>query len=439
MKKRWLLLLTAVGLPVFAQSLPPGTNSTFRGDARHSGVYRASGAPEFHAMKWKFHVGGQVLSSPVVSNGTVFIGSSDHHLYALDLATGEQKWKFKTGSRVTSSPAVADGVVYFLSYDSNLYAVDAATGQQKWKFHTGGERRFAAQHLHGAEPAAETMPDPFDFYLSSPVVWNGNVYFGSGDTNVYALDASSGSLKWKFKTGDVVHASPAIDSGIIYIGSWDSYFYALDAATGKEKWRFKTGEDPEIHNQVGIQASATVADGTVYFGCRDSKFYAVDAATGAQRWAFSNKGSWVIGSAAVRDGKVYFATSDSGLFHALDAKTGAVLFSLDFKRWPMFSSPAIAGDTLYIGSHNGRLMAINLKSQSVAWTFETDGAKANGATYTKPDGTPNYEAAFFDFFYDDMVSGVEKMMSVGAVLSSPVVADDAVLFGSADGNVYAVH
>ena len=134
------------------------------------------------------------------------------------------------------------------------------------------------------------MPDPFDCYLSSPVVWNGAVYFGSGDGNVYAVDAGSGALKWKFKTGDVVHASPAIADGKVYIGSWDSYFYALDAATGKEVWRFKTGEDPDIHNQVGIQSSAAVVDGVVYFGCRDSHLYALDAKTGEKKWAYRDQG-----------------------------------------------------------------------------------------------------------------------------------------------------
>ena len=180
------------------------------------------------------------------------------------------------------------------------------------------------------------MPDPFDVYLSSPAVSNGAVYFGSGDGNVYALDAASGVLKWKFKTGDVVHASPAIVDGKLYIGSWDSYFYALDAATGKELWRFKTGEDPDMHNQVGIQSSATVADGVVYFGCRDSNLYALDAATGKKLWSFNNKGSWVIVSPVVQAGKLYFATSDTALLHVMDAKTGAPIDSLKFY-WPIFS------------------------------------------------------------------------------------------------------
>jgi len=431
--KRLLVLACLVFCsPVFAQ------DAMFRGNPQHTGVYSGPAISKFSKIKWQFHTKGQVLSSPAIAGGTLYVGSSDHFLYALDAATGSVRWKFKTEGRITSSPAVSDGVVYFGSFDGNFYAVDAASGQLKWKFKTAGERRYAATHLHGAEPAAETMPDPFDFYLSSPVVVNGAVYFGSGDTNIYALDAASGNLKWKFKTGDVVHASPAIADGTLFVGSWDSYFYALDAATGKEKWRFKTGDDAEIHNQVGIQSSAAVADGVVYFGCRDSKFYAVDAVTGKQIWAFPNKGSWVIGSPAVLGGKVYFATSDSGLFYSVDAKSGTVIFSLDNKHWPMFSSPAISGDTLYVGSHEGKLLGIDLKAQKVAWSFQTDGSKQNGAAYTKPDGLPNYEAAFFDFFYDDMVSGVQKMMAVGAILSSPVVVNGTIYVGSADGNVYAL-
>jgi outer membrane protein assembly factor BamB len=432
MKRFLLVCVLAVCSPAFAQ------DAMFRGNPQHTGVYGGAGVPQFTKIRWEFHTNGQVLSSPAVSGNTVYAGSSDHFLYALDREAGTLKWKFKTESRITSSPAVSAGIVYFAGFDGNFYAVDGATGQLKWKFGIGGERRFAAKHLHGAMPAGETMPDPFDFFLSSPVVWNGAVYFGSGDTNIYALDAASGKLKWKFKTGDVVHASPAISDGTLFVGGWDSYFYALDAASGKEKWRFKTGEDAEIHNQVGIQSSAAVADGVVYFGCRDSNLYAVDAATGKQRWAFNNKGSWVIGSPAASDGKVYFATSDTALFYALDAKSGAAIFSLDYKKWPLFSSPAIAGGMAYIGSHQGKLFAIDLKTQKNAWTFETENSKKNGPPYTKADGTPNYEAAFSDFFYDDMVAGVEKMMSVGAILSSPAVVDGTIYVGSADGNIYAL-
>ena len=356
----------------------------------------------------------------------------------MNAESGAAQWKFDAKSRIPSSPAVADKVVYFGAYDGNFYAIDAATGVLKWKFQTGGERRFAGKHLHGVQPVSETMPDPFDCYLSSPVVWKGAVYFGSGDGNIYSLNSASGALNWKFKTGDVVHASPAIADGTLFVGSWDSYFYALDAATGKEIWRFKTGEDPEIHNQVGIQSSAAVADGMVYFGCRDSHLYALDTKTGEKKWAFSGHGSWVVSSPAVKDGKVYFVTSDSSLLYALDAKSGAVMHSVGFNHWYLYSSPALAGSMLYVGLTQGRLVAVDLTGFKPAWSFETDGMKEHGPAYTKPDGSPNEEALYRSDFYDDMVSGVDRVMSMGAILSSPVVAGNAVYVGSADGNLYAL-
>lgn len=431
-------LLTA-GLLACTAALPAcAEDAMFRGNLAHTGVYAGTAIATAPKAKWAFKTKGMVLSSPAVSGSSVYVGSTDGRLYAIDLQTGAKRWEFRTGARVTSSPAVANGMVFFESYDSNFYAVDAATGAVKWKFATGGEHRFTAKHLHGIEPKSETMPDPFDFYLSSPAVWNNAVYFGSGDGNVYALDAASGALKWKYQTGDVVHASPAIADGTVFIGSWDSYMYALNATSGALKWRFKTGEDADIHNQQGIQSSAAVVGGTVYFGCRDSHLYAVDEKTGAQRWSYDNKGSWVIASPAVRDGKVYAATSDTGLFYALDAKTGAQLFSLDFHHWPMFSSPALVENMAYIGSHQGKLLAIDLKKQAVAWEFQTDASKKLVPGYSNPDGSINYYAIQAGNFYDEMVVAVAKTMDVGAVLSSPVVDHNTVIFGGADGNLYAL-
>ena len=412
--------------------------SMFRSDPQHSGVYQSRAITAFHKIKWQFHTGGYVVSSPAVAGASVYVGSTDGSLYAIDRETGALRWKVHTASRVVSSPAVAAGTVYFGSYDGYFYALDASNGRLKWKFKTGGERRFAGTHLHGSQPIAETMPDVFDVFLSSPVVWKHAVLFGSGDGGVYSLNAASGSLNWRFKTGDVVHASPAIADGAVFVGSWDSYFYALDAVSGRLKWRFKTGDDPDIHNQVGVQSSAAVLNGTVFFGCRDSHLYALDARTGEKKWDFPTHGSWVVSSPAVRAGHVYFATSDSGLLYDLDAKTAKPTFSLNFRSWPMFSSPAIAANMLYIGSHAGKLIAIDLNQKKVAWTFETAAAKQNGPRYTNPDGTPKYEAAFASDFYDDLIVGYAKMMSVGAILSSPVVSDGTIYVGSTDGSVYAL-
>ena len=411
----------------------------FRGNLQHSGVYNAPGLAKLTGVKWKFHTNGRVISSPAVADNIVYVGSTDCNLYAIDLATGAQKWKFETKGWVVSSPAIDAGTVYFASYDSNFYAVDAASGQLKWKFQTGGERHYIGKHIHYLQPAAEAMPDPWDFYLSSPSVWNGTVYFGSGDGNVYALDAAAGTLRWKFQTGDVVHSSPAIADGVLYIGSWDRYLYALDAASGAQKWRFETGDDPDAHNHIGIQSSPAVVNGVAYFGSRDAYAYAVDVATGKQIWKFSTEGSWVNNSPVVHEGRVYFGTSVPGIVHAVDAKSGKVVFDVNSGS-PVFASMALAGDIVYIGNFAGKLSAIDLKQQKPVWTFETDGAKQNAAAMTNADGSIKWETLFPspNVFYTDMVLAVNKLFSMGTILSSPVVAGDTVLFGSTDGVLYAL-
>ena len=436
---RFLVVAAATAFVAWnAAASSPSADAMFHGGAAHTGVYAASGPAPQGRLKWRFRTAGEIVSSPAISAGTVYIGSADHQLYALDLATGALRWKFETKGRVSSSPAVVGGVVYVGSYDGSLYAVDAARGTLKWKFDTEGERRFAAPHLHGAEPRNEVMPDVFDFFLSSPVVVDGLVYFGSGDRHVYALNAADGTLRWKLATRDVVHASPAVVDGALYIGDWDSTLYALDARTGAERWRFQAGRDPDIHNQQGFQSSPAVADGLVFVGCRDAKLYAIDAKTGVQRWAHDAKGSWVIGTPAVRDGHVYASTSDTGLFMAFDERTGAPQFSIDYKHWPMFSSPALAGRYAYIGSHLGKLLAIDVTTGRQAWSFDTDAATRAGRRWIKPDGSPKGEDAYGDFFYDKMITGTYALMSAGSVLSSPAVADGVVVFGSMDGNVYAL-
>ena len=130
----------------------------FRANEQHSGVYAATGVPNFNKVKWQFHTAGQVISSPAVVGGIIYIGCTDGNLYAVDREAGTQIWKFDAKNRITSSPAVSDGVVYFGAYNGVFYAISASRGQLRWKFETGGERRFSAKHLHGSQPAAKPRP-----------------------------------------------------------------------------------------------------------------------------------------------------------------------------------------------------------------------------------------------------------------------------------------
>ena len=248
----------------------------------------------------------------------------------------------------SATPAIAGATLYVGSYDGKFYALDARTGRPAVEVRdrraSGGSRRRVCTAC-----SRRTRRSPIRSTSSCRArSWEADrCYFGSGDGNVYALDATSGDLRWKFRTGDVVHASPAYADGVVFFGSWDSYFYAVDAKTGAEKWRFHGGEDPLMHNQVGFQSSPAVVNGVVYIGCRDSNLYAIDAATGSEKWRFNDSGSWVISSPAVAQGKVIFGTSDSSaLLSSLDAETGKQIVRQQGSAY-MFSSPSVAGNIVY--------------------------------------------------------------------------------------------
>lgn len=408
----------------------------FRGNPAHTGVYD-SPPPTLTQTKWAFKTGGPVVSTPAVADGVAYVGSADTFLYAVRLTDGAELWKASTGLGVESSPAVAGGVVYVGSRDGKVYAFDARTGAVRWTFATAGERRFTAPGIHGIQPRTEMMPDPFDVFLSSPTVVDGTVFIGSGDHHVYALDAATGAQRWTFETGDVVHASPAVVNGVVYIGSWDAYFYALDAETGRLIWRFETGRDTTIYNQIGIASSAAVVDGVVLFGCRDGHFYALDAETGQQRWAEDNQMGWVIASPAVRDGIVYFPTSDGTQFKALRIDTGALVWRTA-NRNVSFSSPAIAGDTIFFGTHDGLLNALDAATGAVKAEFQTEGHKAFAAQYLDEAGKIRSSELFTGRTLESVFRGLSLQFQLGSVLSSPVIVDGVAYFGSTDGHLYAV-
>src|SRR2546421_1960242 len=109
----------------------------------------------------------------------------------------------------------------------------------------------------------------------------------SNDTTISTSNAGQLVKNWAFKTGGVIGSSPTVVGGTVYVGSWDGYEYALDAATGTLKWKTYLGQtsvqgcNPP---QAGITSTAAVLNGVVYVGGGDSYWYALDATTGATLW-----------------------------------------------------------------------------------------------------------------------------------------------------------
>ena len=360
----------------------------FRGDPSHHGVYDGGGS-SLVGLAWRVATEGDVISSPTIAGGVVFVGSGDGHIYALDLATGDRRWRYDAGSPVSSSPAVGGSLVYAAARDGSIVALDASTGVRRWRLTTGADLPLPWGHESG------------DHFISSPTYVNGTVVIGSGDGAVSAIDARTGRVRWRARTAGRVRSSPAVAEGRVFVGSYDGRVYCFDLASGAERWHYDTEGVTLASGSFGfdrrsIQSSPAVADGVVYVGARDGFLYALDAATGQLRWRVDHKVSWVITTPAVSEHTIFAGSSDAHFVQAVDT-TGRELWRVNTDV-PVWSSPAIAGNLVFFGDGAGRVHAVDRRSGTERWMFRS------GST----------------------------------VFSSPAVAGRLVIFGSTDGSVYAL-
>ena len=298
------------------------------------------------------------------------------------LSTAQQRWAFLAGLDVYSSPAIAaDGTIYVGSLDDNLYAISPA-GKQKWAFLTGGSIMSSPaigadgtvyvgsfdKNVYALDPATGKPKWVFptgNWVKASPTIGaDGTVYVASFDKNLYALDPTLGTAIWSFTMGSDAYAAPAIGAdGTIYLASEDDYLYALNPATGVKKWAFKTGN--AIYSSPAISADGTM----IYVGSEDHKLYAVNATTGLQKWAYATNDVIYSSPAIATDGTIYIGSSDNSLY-AINA-TGTKKWSYATGNW-LKSSPTIGGDgTVYVGSYDKSLYAINPSTGKKIWSFPT--------------------------------------------------------------------
>jgi outer membrane protein assembly factor BamB len=309
----------------------------FHHDINHTG-YSDSTAPNTNNVLWYYTTGGDVLSSPAVVNGKVYVGSDDSNLYCLDSLTGAKIWNYSTGSWVASSPAVADGKVYVGSSDGKVYCLDATTGTQTWNYATG------------------------DWVYSSPSVFNGKVYACSFDYNVYCLNATTGEFIWSYTTGGAMPSSPAVADDRVYVGSHDDNIHCLNASTGAWIWNYTTGDD--------IRSSPAIADNRVYVGSLDNKLYCLNASSGELLWNYTTGGD-IRSCPAVAYGNVYFGSPDAGVY-CLNASDGTRLWALA-TGINVQASPAIAEGKVYVGAYNNVTYCLNASTGAIIWFYVTGG------------------------------------------------------------------
>jgi eukaryotic-like serine/threonine-protein kinase len=379
----------------------------------------AAGPAVAQRPAWTFQTEGRIFASPTVNGSTVFVGSSDRHLYAVDAETGVERWRFRAGGAVDATPAVADGRVYAVSRDGALSAVDATDGTHRWTFRTGGEQRH----------------DFWDFYLSDPLVHGGLVVFGSGDGHVYAVEQRTGEERWRYRTGGMVHGSPVADDRHVYVGSFDGVLYALDLATGEPAWTYRVEGHRHFPNGE-LQRGPALHHGVLYVGSRDYHLYALNAEDGTLRWRIREGDGWIIATPLVDGEHLYFGASDGQRFYAATVRDGAVAWSIPVQT-RVFGSAVRAGDAIVFGGFNGKLLAVDPRDGALRWSFQTPASRANFETVYDERGEINEEMRAM-YRRGQGRAAEEMILSLGSIAGTPAVDGSRIYFGSTDGVLYAL-
>jgi len=356
--------------------------------------------------KWKadissngtgFPFGSPFISSPAIApDGTIYIGSTNHFLYAF-FPNGTLKWKYEVGDKIVASPAIgSDGTIYVGSADRQFYAINP-DGSLKWV--------FATKSILSSSAAIATDGTIYvgGTHLDLTIICVGSdkqttVQLGE----LYAINPN-GTLKWSFPLSGVVNSSPAVASdGTIYIGSDGDFKF-------------------DISNPCGIKFSPAVpstyppSDANPFFPV-NGHVYAVNA-NGTLKWDFKTLGHVESSPAIGDDGTIYIGS-----------------------HYPLEAYGATRSDLVGVGSlTTGYLYAINPKG-TIKWYTDLFGAVDSSPSIAS-DGTIYVGSDKNDFFAVDP-SGTIKWQypTRGDVKSSPAIASDGTIYvGSNDGSLYAIN
>jgi len=305
----------------------------------------------------------------------------------------EPVWVFTTEDEIRGTPTVYDGKLYCGSYDNNLYALDASKGDFIWKYPAEGG------------------------IVCRPTAFENNIYFGSEDHRLHVVNAQFGRLNWTYTTEGPIRSSPHIAEGHAFIGSDDGYLHAVNLVSGRLTWRVDVG--------ARIRSSALVANEHIYFGTETGDFYCLDFGSSV-RWRFKAKRA-VTSSPVHADGIIYFGSVDATLY-AIDAKTGWVVWRFRLGK-PTISTPYIYKDWIFIG--------VDRKSAKELWAFETEN-QVTGSPIVHQDSV--YCGSVDGSFYClELRTGRLrwKHQTGGPITGTPFAQDEMVYIGSTDKCIYA--
>lgn len=335
-------------------------------------------------------------ATPIIADGTIYIGDLDGTFHALSLTTGETRWKFKGEAGFSAAAAFVAGAAdaagglpsLVVAGDSFgvVRALDAKTGEVAWEHERDGE-------ISGGP---SVVVDPCG---RGPA----RILVGSQDASLVCLSAESGKELWSHSIADQIRCMPTVVAGRILIAGCDGRLHAIDAATGKPAgevaidgptgttpaglgtsvffgseggtfYRIDVASPPDTNHSIRWQkkpagggqayrSSATIAEGTAgplaIVGTRGRAVEAFSAADGTRLWRAPMRGKVDASPVVVRvretgrnPDSAVIAADTAGRIAALRTGDGTVLWEFDAGQG-FTGSPAVAAGRVVLAGEDG--------------------------------------------------------------------------------------
>jgi outer membrane protein assembly factor BamB len=301
-------------------------------------------------------------ATPIISEGTIYLGDLDGTFHALAIESGETRWSFKGDAPFTSAAVVstAPGPQLVVVGDAGgmVRAFNCTTGAVVWTYETTGEISGGPTLLERPEGLC--------------------VLVGSQDASLSALNFSDGTLLWKHSITDQIRCSPTVARGKVLLAGCDGKLHILNAASGASVAAVA------IDGPTGTTPAAWGSK--VCFGSEGGVFWGIDVETAQVAWqvAPAAAGKAYRSSAAI-GGDLAIVGSRGRAVEAFQLSDGARKWRQPM-RGRVDASPVIvgrAGDTgaasetgeagallAIVGDSAGRLVALDVASGEPQWEFD---------------------------------------------------------------------
>lgn len=291
---------------------------------------------------------------------TIVVGSCNGLVHGVDKTTGKAHWTYDArldgGRPEFHGAALVAGDLVVLSSDDrepdgvgHVYAIEASSGSVRWKTRIG----------RGS--------------MTDVVRLDARLYTVTLDNELVALDLAKGKQAWSFRGAPPldpdflnVLATPAVSADRVYFGGADGVVYALSADSGALLWKSEIGSR--------IVTPLVLVSDTLCFGTRDGRLLLADLSHGKPK-AEIRLGQITFGPPTIA-GKsilIYSAEGDSGVLNALDASLSASRWSRRTPRGWSSPRPYLWRGSVLAGSNAGELAALAIEDGGVIWTRHLDG------------------------------------------------------------------